>query len=259
MMQRAGEGLACARSRVTRSRPICSLHCCDSARYLHARTTTRFKHRIAADIYPPGCCGHGPPITFRSRERVEFERLLVITADPAWFMSFHGAFKRTSANEAVRSIKRIRAGRLAWASGLMKGLIAVLSLSLCGCATVSRPVDESLSLHVDSYNPVSGKYTLTLRNNSLHSVLFLHYLVTYSATPNHDPVGRPHFPQDGSVLLHDRLLEPESTFQIEGTCSPSGACRDLGMHAGIYACWFNSRRECDQYRYVWSDTALDES
>ncbi|GAB3361363.1 hypothetical protein GCM10027430_35280 [Lysobacter tyrosinilyticus] len=112
-------------------------------------------------------------------------------------------------------------------------------------------------MHVDSYDPESGKYQLTLRNDSLRSAIFLHYLVTYSTNPTNGPVGRPTFPPDEPVMLHDRRLEPKSTFQIAGTCSSSEACRQPGTYAGVYACWFTARWECDQYLFAWSDRALN--
>ncbi len=114
-----------------------------------------------------------------------------------------------------------------------------------------------MSLQVDSYEPEAGEFMLTLRNDSSRDVMFLHYFVAFSADLASAPVPRPSFPPDEPVTLHDTRLGPGETFQIDGTCSSNGACGDPSVHAGVYACWFNARWECNEYLHVWSETPIN--
>ncbi len=141
----------------------------------------------------------------------------------------------------------------------MRVLLAAVTVAVAlgGCATLSQPASEHLSLHVDSYEAGSGEFKLTLRNDSSRDVMFLHYLVAFSADLPANPVSRPSFPPDEPMMLHDTRLGPGETFEIIGTCSSSGACREAGVHAGIYACWFNSRWGCKEYLRIWSETAIN--
>jgi hypothetical protein len=131
-----------------------------------------------------------------------------------------------------------------------------IAIGLCSCTTFQRPVNDYASLRVDSYDPDGGGFKLTLRNDSPRDMMFLHYLVVFSADRPSSPVSRPTFPPDEPVMLHDTRLGPGETFQIAGNCSSAGACKP-GVHAGIYACWFNSKWECKDYVRVWSGAALN--
>jgi hypothetical protein len=139
---------------------------------------------------------------------------------------------------------------------LLVVVAVTLASGLCSCATFHRPVDSDVLLQVDSYEPDSGQFKLTLRNDSSRDVMFLHYLVAFSQDRPSSAVSRPTFASDEPVMLHDTRLGPGESFQISGSYSSGRAC-ESGVHAGVYACWFNTKWKCKEYVRVWSGTALN--
>lgn len=135
----------------------------------------------------------------------------------------------------------------------MRRLAFIAALLVCGCTSVPRSLGSTVQLHLEAYDPVSGQYVLSLRNNSAHDVLFLHPLVSYSANVDPMPVGRPAFPLDSPMVLHDRRLGPGGRFTITGTCAADRACQEPGTFAAVHACRFNARWQCDRYLRVWTD------
>ena len=139
----------------------------------------------------------------------------------------------------------------------MKIYVVALTLVLCACTTPRR-AEHALSLRLDSYDQSSGKFSLTLTNNTEREALYLFYLIEFSKELPREKTELPRIQPspDAVVMLHERKLLPISKIELEGTCPSDHSCRDSGTHAGIYACWSRSRMSCDNYFRIWSDRPL---
>src|SRR6187551_2163005 len=111
--------------------------------------------------------------------RVGERRASVRQRDAKQFLQAEPASRPRASTIEFHLPKAAKRPGLTQALGPMKTLIVALCLLLCACTT-PRLAGQALTLRLDSYDQSSGKFALTLSNNSEREALYLFYFIEFS-------------------------------------------------------------------------------